>query len=109
MGGVLTTGEGVGAWLLPAGSGSDGLADNRQGTRRLLQLVVRSLDEEIVQALKLRAGRRGRSAEAEHRDILRAALLSPRSGKSLKALLLEIPAVGDDSDFARPQDLGEVD
>jgi plasmid stability protein len=72
----------------------------------MAQLVVRSLDEEIVQALKLRAGRHGRSAEAEHREILRAALLSPGSGKSLKALLLEVPAVGEDSDFARPQDLG---
>jgi len=72
----------------------------------MAQLVVRSLDEEIVQALKLRAGRHGRSAEAEHREILRAALLSPGSGKSLKTLLLEIPAVGEDSDFARRQDLG---
>lgn len=37
-------------------------------------LVVRGLDEELVQRLKLRAARHNRSAEAEHRAILKQAL-----------------------------------
>ena len=41
--------------------------------------------------------------EAEHREILRAALLPARGKKSLKGLLLQMPAVGEDSDFARPK------
>jgi plasmid stability protein len=41
--------------------------------------------------------------EAEHREILRAALLPGRGTKSLKELLLRMPAVGEDSDFARPK------
>ena len=38
------------------------------------QLIVRNVPKEIVRALKLRAARRGRSAEAEHRVILEQAL-----------------------------------
>jgi len=37
-------------------------------------LHVRNLDEELVTRLKRRAARHGRSAEAEHREILRQAL-----------------------------------
>lgn len=40
------------------------------------QLTVRNLDEIIVDALKQRARQHGRSAEAEHRLILREALLN---------------------------------
>ena len=39
------------------------------------QLTVRNLDDAVVAALKARAARHGRSAEAEHRLILRKALL----------------------------------
>jgi plasmid stability protein len=38
------------------------------------QLVVRGLDAHLIRALKQRAARAGRSAEAEHRAILEAAL-----------------------------------
>jgi len=38
------------------------------------QLIVRNVDEKLVRALKLRAAANGRSAEAEHREILRQAL-----------------------------------
>ncbi len=38
------------------------------------QLIVRGLDDRIVQALKQRAARSGRPAEAEHRAILEQAL-----------------------------------
>ena len=37
-------------------------------------LVVRGLDEELVQRLDLRAARHNRSAEAEHREILKQAM-----------------------------------
>jgi plasmid stability protein len=37
-------------------------------------LHVRNLDEELIARLKRRAARHGRSAEAEHREILRQAL-----------------------------------
>lgn len=40
----------------------------------MAQLIVRDLDEGIVAALKARAARSGRSAEAEHRKILEAVL-----------------------------------
>ena len=40
----------------------------------MVSLHVRNLDEEIVTRLKERAARHGRSAEAEHREILKAAL-----------------------------------
>ena len=41
-------------------------------------------------------------AEAEHREILKRALLS-ESGVSLKKMLQTIPNIGDDSDFNRPR------
>jgi plasmid stability protein len=37
-------------------------------------LSVRNLDEDLIARLKRRAARHGRSAEAEHREILRQAL-----------------------------------
>lgn len=40
----------------------------------MAQLLVRNLDEGIVARLKARAAANGRSAEAEHREILAAAL-----------------------------------
>ena len=76
----------------------------------MAQLIVRNLDEEIVRRLKVRAARHGRSAEAEHRDLLRQTLIGANPAKSLKDLLLEMPDVGDDADFERAPDLGrEVD
>jgi plasmid stability protein len=70
------------------------------------QLIVRNLEADLVQKLKLRAARRGRSAEAEHRQILREALKGRSAAKTLKQRLLEMPPVGDDRDFARPRDVG---
>lgn len=40
----------------------------------MASLHVRNIDDDIVGRLKERAARHGRSAEAEHREILRAAL-----------------------------------
>jgi antitoxin FitA len=70
------------------------------------QLIVRNLDEEVVRELKLRAARHGRSAEAEHREILREALLPAAARKDFKEFLLSMPDVGEDSDFERPEDFG---
>jgi plasmid stability protein len=38
------------------------------------QLIVRNLDPELVVELRRRAAESGRSAEAEHRELLRSAL-----------------------------------
>lgn len=62
----------------------------------------------MVRALKLRAARHGRSAEEEHREILRGALREPAPPASLKQLLLEMPDVGEDRDFERLDDLGRA-
>jgi antitoxin FitA len=70
----------------------------------MAQLVVRNLDETTVRALKEQAARHGRSAEEEHRDILRRALNVPSAG--FKAMLLSMPPAGEDSDFDRHDDLG---
>jgi plasmid stability protein len=70
------------------------------------QLIVRNLEEEVVRELKLRAARHGRSAEAEHRELLREALLPAKRKKSLKEHLLAIPEVGEDADFERLPDRG---
>ena len=67
----------------------------------MAQLIVRKLESGVVAELRKRAARKGRSMEAEHREILRAALRPGRAGKRLKDLLLEMPAVGSDADFKR--------
>ena len=70
------------------------------------QLIVRQLDAEIVRALRSRAARLGRSAEAEHREILRQALLGRKASRSLKDALLAMPDAGHDRDFRRKKDRG---
>ena len=69
----------------------------------MADLLVRGVDEGLVQALKKRAGAHGRSAEAEHRAILAAALLSPPR-RNLAELLGSMPDVGQDADFERQDD-----
>lgn len=69
------------------------------------QLIVRNLEDDVILALKQRAARHGRSAEAEHRAILREALAEDRVRPSFKDFLLSMPDVGDDEDFAAPRDL----
>lgn len=41
-------------------------------------LTVRNLDDDLVRALRVRAAEHGRSAEAEHREILRQVLIGGR-------------------------------
>lgn len=71
----------------------------------MAQLVVRGVDERIAQALRVRAAANGRSAEAEHREILRQAL---DPAEDLKRALTAMPDVGEDRDFDRIQDRGRV-
>lgn len=68
----------------------------------MAQLIVRNLPEEIVRALKARAAHHQRSAEQEHREILRAALVAPPR-RSIAEVLASMPNVGRDEDFARDQ------
>jgi plasmid stability protein len=66
----------------------------------MANLVVRNVDDRIAQALKARAAQHNRSAEAEHRAILEAALVKTRR-KSLAEVLAAMPDVGRDEDFER--------
>ena len=68
----------------------------------MAQLIVRNIPDELVQALKTRAARHHRSAEQEHREILKAALYAPRR-RSVAEVLSSMPNVGRDEDFARAQ------
>jgi plasmid stability protein len=70
-------------------------------------LIVRDIDQSLVQALKERAAKHGRSAEAEHREILADVLRRPRR-RSLHEVLAAIPSVGRDEDFMRIEDTREA-
>ncbi len=74
----------------------------------MANLIVRGIDESLVRALKQRAARHGRSAEAEQREILANVLHRPRK-RPLADVLRAIPDVGRDEDFARIEDAGEAE
>jgi plasmid stability protein len=72
-------------------------------------LLVRKLELELVERLKRRAAAHGRSVEAEHRAILRAALEPKLGGKELFDMLREgetWPADSEPDDWRR-DDRGE--
>lgn len=69
------------------------------------QLIVRNVEDALVGALKRRAARHGRSAEAEHREILRQSLEGDLAEASLKELLSAMPDVGEDDELSPPRDL----
>ena len=66
----------------------------------MVTLKVGNVDDAVVNALAARAERQGRTVEAEHLELLKAALLQPQP-KSLVDALLSIPDVGRDQDFER--------
>ena len=66
----------------------------------MAQLVVRNIDEDLVRRLKRRAAEHGRSAEEEHRQLLRVALRSD----GLIDRLLAMPDSCVDDDFVRPRE-----
>jgi plasmid stability protein len=61
-------------------------------------LIVCNVDDEMALALRVHAAANGRTAEAEHREILAAALKRPRR-RELADVLANMPDVGEDSDF----------
>ncbi|MEX0731208.1 MAG: hypothetical protein WED00_16310 [Aquisalimonadaceae bacterium] len=69
----------------------------------MANLIVRNIDDRIAQALKERAMRHNRSAEAEHRAILEETLVKARK-RSFSEVIASIPNVGDDKDFERKDD-----
>ena len=54
----------------------------------MAQLTVRNVRDQIVRALRQRAAAHGRSAEAEHREILREALLEGEENFATRAKAL---------------------
>jgi antitoxin FitA len=79
------------------------IATQSFGVYTMPSLVVRNLDESIINALKQRAVGHQRSTEAEHRAILAEILLKPQR-KTFAEALATIPDVGTDADFQRVND-----
>jgi plasmid stability protein len=69
------------------------------------QLIVRNIEDDLVLALKRRAARHGRSAEAEHREILREILAGDEVRPSFKEFIESMPEGLADEDLARQEDL----
>jgi antitoxin FitA len=69
----------------------------------MTQLTVRNVSEQIVRTLKQRAAAHGRSAEAEHREILREALLEREEdfATRAKALRQRLRSTVDSSEIIR--------
>ncbi|MDO9713983.1 FitA-like ribbon-helix-helix domain-containing protein [Paracraurococcus lichenis] len=68
-------------------------------------LTVRNLDDAIVRALRIRAAEHGRSAEAEHREILRQILtggaqVTPRAAAAARLAEFRDRTAGRRSDTA---------
>jgi plasmid stability protein len=73
------------------------------------QLIVRKIEEKIVEKLKARAGLHGVSIEEEHRRILRQVLLGDEAKiTSFKEYLLTMPDVGSDAVFDRKLNKGRI-
>jgi len=70
------------------------------------QLTVHNINPELVRRLESRAALHGHSIEAEHLNILQAALMDATPQRSFKQALLSMPNVGEDADFERIQDTG---
>jgi plasmid stability protein len=68
------------------------------GGKVATNLVVRNVDEDVALALKQLAASHGRSAEAEHREILKSVLQRPKR-RSVADVFSSMPNVGEDSDF----------
>jgi plasmid stability protein len=69
----------------------------------MTQLTVRNVSEQIVRTLRQRAAAHGRSAEAEHREILREALLEREEdfAARAKALRQRLRSTVDSSEIIR--------
>jgi plasmid stability protein len=81
-------------------TGSQPIAPDANEEVTMSQLLVRDLEDELVTELKRKAAENGRSAEAEHREILRAHLLrSLPKKRSFKEVLASMPDFDDDELF----------
>jgi plasmid stability protein len=67
----------------------------------MAQLVVRQLEDQLVQKLRERAAGAGVSMEEEHRRILKAALRGRRGAADFKEHLLAMPTGRPDRLFER--------
>jgi plasmid stability protein len=69
----------------------------------MAQLTVRNVNDQIVKALKKRAAEHGRSAEAEHREILRSVLTESEASFAERAAALRkrLRSSADSSDLIR--------
>ena len=70
------------------------------------QLTVRKVDDEIIRRLKIRAAEHGRSAEAEHREILKQTLVPDATATDFWTLARGLreetgPVPGDSADIIR--------
>jgi antitoxin FitA len=70
------------------------------------QLTVRKVDDEIIRRLKIQAAEHGRSAEAEHREILKRVLMGEAAAEDFWALARRLreetgPVPGDSADIIR--------
>lgn len=83
------------------------ISASRDKERKMATLLVRGIDESLVQRLREQAAANGRSAEAEHRAILALALGGTRR-RSFADVLASMPDIGEDADFQRAQDSGEA-
>jgi plasmid stability protein len=75
----------------------------------MAELVLHSVDADLVSRLERRAAQRGVAPEEEHLRILRQSLIQPEETATgdhvLKDLLFEMPDVGEDADFERVREL----
>lgn len=79
----------------------------------MAQLTVRGIDDELATALKARAARAGRSAEAEHRRILEEALRPDRAADFFEAartrrLKLDTGSLGTADLLRADRDRGDI-
>ena len=70
------------------------------------QLTVRNVDDEVIRKLKIRAAENGRSAEAEHREILKQALMPKQDWAEWRARAKKLrdeigPLPGSSTDIIR--------
>jgi len=66
----------------------------------MAELILHDVEDSLIAALEQQAAKNGRSAEAEHREILRRHLLSSRPIKrSFKEVLATMPDFRDDALF----------
>jgi antitoxin FitA len=69
----------------------------------MANLLVRGIDDALVQSLREQAASHGRSVEAEHREILALALRRTKK-RSFAEVLMSMPNVGKDADFERVEE-----